>query len=115
MARVVAFIPDLLFGSNVLGALGAAGHDVVLAADADAARRELPGAQALVVDLTADPAARIEQVSAIPHDAVKTLAFYSHVEADVRARAQAAGFDLVVPRSRMAREGAALLAQLLGS
>src|ERR687898_899597 len=35
----------------------------------------------------------------------KTLAFYSHVDADVRRRALAAGFDLVVPRSRMAREG----------
>ena len=33
MARVVAFIPDLLFGSNVLGALQAAGHEPVLVAD----------------------------------------------------------------------------------
>jgi hypothetical protein len=43
----------------------------------------------------------------------RTLAFYSHVEAETRARAQEAGFDLVVPRSRMAREGPALVAQLL--
>jgi hypothetical protein len=28
-----------------------------------------------------------------------TLAFYSHVEADVRERAEQAGYDLVVPRS----------------
>ena len=34
---------------------------------------------------------------------MKTLAFFSHVEADVSALATAAGFDLVVPRSRMAR------------
>nr|MBA3747792.1 hypothetical protein [Solirubrobacterales bacterium] len=45
----------------------------------------------------------------------KTLAFYSHVDADVRTRAIAAGFDLVVPRSRMAREGAALAAGLLAA
>ena len=116
MARVVAFVPDLLFGSNVLGALGAAGHDAVLASDAEAVRRELPGAQALVVDLTADPTSRIEQVSAgIRSRGVKTLAFYSHVEADVRAQAEQAGFDLVVPRSRMAREGAALVTRLLSS
>jgi capsular polysaccharide biosynthesis protein len=44
---------------------------------------------------------------------VPTLAFYSHVETEVRERAQAAGFDLVVPRSRMAREGADLAARLL--
>ncbi len=115
MARVVALIPDLLFGSNVVGALGAAGHETVLVPDAEAARRELPDAQALVVDLTTDSTARIEQVSAIPHHDVKTLAFYSHVEQDVRTQAEQAGFDLVIPRSRMAREGAAVLARLLDS
>ncbi|MGN6868777.1 MAG: hypothetical protein ACTHMY_10275, partial [Solirubrobacteraceae bacterium] len=83
MARVVAFIPDLLFGSNVLGALSAGGHDAVLVSDGDALRRELAGAEALVVDLTADAGERIEQVSAIPHEQVKTLAFYSHVETEV--------------------------------
>jgi hypothetical protein len=115
VARVVAFVPDLLFGSNVLGALGAAGHETVLASDAEALRRDLPGTQVLIVDLTTDPGERIELVSATPHEGVKTLAFYSHVEVDVRASAQAAGFDLVVPRSRMAREGGALVAQLLES
>lgn len=115
MARVVAFIPDLLFGSNVLGALNAAGHETTLVSDGDAVRRELAGADALVVDLTADPAARIEQMTAIPRQNVKTLAFYSHVEQDVRAQAEQAGFDLVIPRSRMAREGAAIVTRLLES
>jgi hypothetical protein len=115
VARVVAFIPDLLFGSNVLGALNAAGYETSLVSDGDALRRELPGAAALVVDLTADAGARIEQVRATPHPGVKTLAFYSHVEADVRAQAEQAGFDLVIPRSRMAREGAALVARLVES
>jgi hypothetical protein len=45
--------------------------------------------------------------------AVPTLGFYSHVEADVRSQAEAGGFDLVVPRSRMAREGPALISRLL--
>jgi len=113
VTRVVAFIPDLLFGSNVLGALRAAGHDPVLVSDSDGLGRELPGAQMLIIDLTADPMARIEQVSRIPHEGVKTLGFYSHVEADVRAQAEQAGLDLVIPRSRMAREGAALVSRLL--
>jgi hypothetical protein len=113
VARVVAFTPDLLFGSNVLGALQAAGHEAVLVSDQDGLRRELPGAQALVVDLTADAGERIEQVGAIAHPGVRTLAFYSHVEAAVRSQAEQAGFDLVIPRSRMAREGAALLTRLV--
>jgi len=115
VARVVAFIPDLLFGSNVLGALRAAGHEAVLVSDAEAVRRELADAQGLVVDLTADARERLEQVSSLPRQGIKTLAFYSHVEADVRAQAERAGFDMVVPRSRMAREGASLLTRLIGA
>ena len=115
MARVVAFIPDLLFGSNVLGALTSAGHETVLVSDQAGLQRELPGADALLVDLTADAGERIGLLAATPHDRVKALAFYSHVEVDVRAQAEEAGFDLVIPRSRMAREGAALVTRLVGS
>jgi DNA-binding NarL/FixJ family response regulator len=107
VARVVAFIPDLLFGSNVVGALQTAGHEVNLssapAGDADV----------LVVDLTSDVAERIEAARAVKKPGLKTLAFYSHVEADVRRAAERAGFDLVVPRSRMAREGPALVQRLV--
>jgi len=116
VARVAAFIPDLLFGSNVVGALGAAGHEVALCADAAAVEREAPGADLLVIDLTADAPERLEAIGALAADGgldgVRTLAFYSHVEADTRALALDAGLDRVVPRSRMAREGAALVAAL---
>ena len=111
MARVIVFVPDLLFGSSVTAAVQAAGHDPILVGDPDQAKRELPGAGLLIVDLTADASQRIAQASAL--DGVPKLAFYSHVEADVRTQAEQAGFDLVVPRSRMAREGAALVSRLL--
>lgn len=113
MARVVAFVPDLLFGSNVVGALRAAGHEPVLVANADTLREDLIGADALVVDLTFDASERIEQVRIRRPPGVRTLAFYSHVETDVRERAEQAGFELVVPRSRMAREGGALIDRLV--
>jgi hypothetical protein len=51
-------------------------------------------------------------VRQVRRSGIPTLAFYAHVEADVRHRAEAAGFELVVPRSRMAREGAALVERL---
>jgi hypothetical protein len=64
-----------------------------------------------VVDLTDDPDARIAQSA----DAgIPRLGFYSHVEQDVRRRAEDAGFDRVVPRSRMNREAAVLVDALLG-
>ena len=92
--------PDLLFGSKVQGMLAAAGHEVVAVASAG----EAEGADALVVDLHT-AVDRLEDVPA--------LGFYSHVDQETRRRAEAAGFDRVVPRSRMAREGAALVEALL--
>lgn len=113
MARAVAFVPDLLFGSNVVGALQAGGHEPVLVSNAADLDGAMAGADVLIVDLTAEPAARIAAArAALETRSARTLAFYSHVEHDVRDQAQAAGFDLVVPRSRMARAAADLVSQL---
>jgi hypothetical protein len=109
VARVVAFVPDLLFGSKVQGMLAAAGHEVDLVSTADAARERVSGASVVVIDLTAGEPDVDGIVGAVP-----SLAFYSHVDTEVRARAEQAGYDLVVPRSRMAREGADLVGRLVG-
>lgn len=113
MARAVAFVPDLLFGSNVVGLLQAGGHDPVLVSNAAELADALDGADVLIVDLTADAADRIAAVGALA-SRPPTLAFFAHVEHDVRAQADAAGFELVVPRSRMARAGAELVTRLAG-
>lgn len=113
MARVLAHVPDLLFGSKVQGMLGAGGHEVALVASAPAVDEQIASNEVLVVDLTADDVAGIALLEGLRAsgslEGTRTLAFYSHVDADVRARALAAGFDLVVPRSRMAREGSSLV------
>lgn len=108
MARVVAHLPDLLFGSKVRGMLAAAGHDVQVAATAQAAAELLDGADLLVADLCEDAGDRLAALGG-SIAGVKTLAFYLHTDVDTRTAALATGFDLVVPRSRMAREGAALV------
>jgi hypothetical protein len=101
MARVALLCPDLLFGSKLQGALAAAGHEVVRAGDP---------ADLMLVDLTAEPEARIAEAAAA---GIPRLGFYSHVEQDVRRRAEAAGFERVVPRSRMAREAVGLVEGML--
>lgn len=101
MARVALLCPDLLFGSKLQGALRAAGHDVVDAGEP---------AELLVVDLTVDAEERIASTTGT---GMPRLGFYSHVEQDVRRAADAAGFERVVPRSRMAREAAALVDSML--
>jgi hypothetical protein len=113
VARVVAHLPDLLFGSKVQGMLAAAGHDVVVAGTVTDAVARLDGADLLVADLCEDAPARIAAATGRLGD-VRSLAFYLHTDVQTRTNALAAGFDLVVPRSRMAREGAALVDGLLG-
>jgi DNA-binding NarL/FixJ family response regulator len=117
MARVVAFTPDLLFGSRVQAMLDAGGHVVELVGEAGAVRGALTGATVLIVDLTDEEFRGAELVESLTADrsleGTRTLAFYSHVDVHVRQRAERAGFDLVIPRSRMAREGAELVSRLL--
>jgi hypothetical protein len=88
--KVALVCPDLLFGSKVEGALRAAGHEVT---------RETGGADVVVVDLDAG--------IPVPHG--PTVGFYPHVNQELRRRAEAAGYTAVVPRSRMARETAAVV------
>jgi CheY-like chemotaxis protein len=118
MARVAALIPDLLFGSKVQSALQAAGHEVDLIAGEVEAWDEVGGIDLLVIDLTSPDVDGVELFETLAtagelHE-VRTLGFFAHVEPDVRDRALQAGFDVVVPRSRMAREGAQLVDRLVG-
>ena len=105
MARVLAVVSDLMLGSRVSESLGSAGHEVGVVASLP----EVPpaGVELVVADLdVADP----EAVAGL---GPPVLGFYSHVEVEMRRRAEAAGVDLVVPRSRMARELPELVERLL--
>ncbi len=124
MAQVLVLTRDLLFGSQVQGALTLAGHDVTLIADEPRLAERLADpsgsvAEVLVVDLTdaeLDGAAAVQALTGSGAlDRTRTLGFYSHVDAQARERAERVGFDLVVARSRMAREGAELVAALVAS
>ena len=44
---------------------------------------------------------------------VRRLGFYPHVQPELKKRAEAAGFDMVVPRSRIARELPELVEKVL--
>lgn len=95
-----------MLASRVDGALTAAGHEVTVAA--------IPGEDAAGFDLIV---ADLEAVDPVAVAAVgpPSLGFYSHVDVETRRRAEEAGFDLVVPRSRMARELPDLAARLIAA
>jgi hypothetical protein len=96
MARIALVVPDLLFGSRIQGGVEAAGHEVVAPDSAP----DLVIADVEVVDPAAVAGPR-------------RLGFYPHVQPDLKRRAEQAGFDLVVPRSRIARELPDLVERLL--
>lgn len=107
MARVVAVATDLLLGSKVEAMLRASGHEVSLVPALAAA--PLEGADLIVADLDA------AEPEALVGVGVPVLGYYSHVEVETKRAAEAAGVDLAVPRSRMARELPELVERLLRS
>jgi hypothetical protein len=104
MARVLA-VADLMLGSKVEATLSAAGHEVTLSPSLQEA--DLDDVELIVADLDA------ENPEALVGLGVPVLGFYSHVNAETREVAEAAGVDLVVPRSRLAREMPELAKRLL--
>lgn len=106
MARIIALAPDLMFASRIEATLTAAGHEVELAASISEAPA-LERADLLVADLDR------ESADAVVGLGIPVLGFYSHVNTETRDSAEAAGVDLVVPRSRMAREMPELVERLL--
>jgi len=107
VARIVAVASDLLLGSKVEAMLGAAGHDVTLSPTLTGA--SLDDAELVVADLDAEDAEAFAKLD------VPVLGYYSHVNVETKQAAEAAGIDLAVPRSRMARELPQLVDQLLSA
>lgn len=107
MARVVAISADLLLGSKVEAMLTAAGHEVVLSSTLAGA--SLDDVKLIVADLDAADSQELAATG------IPVLGYYSHVDVEAKQAAEAAGVDLAIPRSRMARELPELAAKLLAA
>lgn len=105
MARILSISTDLMLGSKVEAQLSAAGHEVTTSPSIEESTWE--GIDLIVADLD------VENPEALVGLGMPVLGYYSHVDVDTREAARAAGVDLVVPRSRMARELPALAEGLL--
>ncbi len=107
MARVLSISTDLMLGSKVTETLTAAGHEVTSSPSVQEA--ELEGIELAVADLD------LGSAEALIGLGFPVLGYYSHVDVETKQAAEAAGVDLVVPRSRMARELPALAEKLLSA
>jgi hypothetical protein len=101
-ARVVLITRDLMFGSKVEAMAGQAGFDCLISAEVP----ERGDGDALwIVDLAQGDF----QPDEVAGRGAPVLAFFSHVDDEMRLAAKAAGLDQLVPRSRMARDGVELI------
>jgi hypothetical protein len=105
VARVLSISGDLMLGSKVEAQLSAAGHEVTTSPSIEEGTWE--GVDLIVADLD------VENPEALVGLGMPVLGYYSHVDVATKEAAEAAGVDLVVPRSRMARELPALAERLL--
>jgi hypothetical protein len=88
---------DLLLGSKITAAAQSAG--VAYRVVRDAAKLEGLAGERLIVDLNQDGALDAA-VAWKRAGGAKVIGFVSHVDAETIQRAQAAGLDQIVPRSR---------------
>jgi hypothetical protein len=105
VARVLSISSDLMLGSKVQETLTAAGHEVVASPSIEETTWD--GIDLIVADLD------VENPEALVGLGMPVLGYYSHVDVATKEAAEAAGVDLVVPRSRMARELPDLAKRLL--
>jgi hypothetical protein len=105
VARVLSIATDLMLGSKVQETLTAAGHEVVSSPSIE--QTTWGGIDLIVADLDA------ENPEALVGLGMPVLGYSSPVDVATKEAAEAAGVDLAVPRSRMARELPGLVEGLL--
>jgi hypothetical protein len=105
MARIAAFVQDLMLASRVRTSLEASGHEVEQDTELP---DELDGIDLVVADLDAVPPERLRDLG------VPVIGFYQHTDLDTKIRADEAGLTMTVPRSRMVRELPELVERALG-
>lgn len=103
MATIAVFVEDLMLSSRVTESLVAAGHHTVTAQGAEQAE----GVDLVVCDLDCVDHFEMAGLEA------PVIGFHSHLDQETRQQAEDAGIDLVIPRSRMARELPDLVARLV--
>lgn len=114
--RVVAAIDDLFFAAKVRATAAQVGVEIEFVRNAATLLRSVQqDPPALIIfDLQTeriDPFATVEALKADEQTRpLRTLGFFSHVQTDLLRRAQAAGFDQVLPRSAFTQRLPELLA-----
>ena len=112
---IIAVVDDLFFASKIRGTADQVGVALALPRSADGVietiQREAPSL--IICDLNSQKIDPIDLAKTLKADEatrnVPLLGFFSHVQTELQHRAEAAGFDSVMPRSAFTNNLARLL------
>jgi CheY-like chemotaxis protein len=118
MNKIVVIMSDLFFSAKINDAAKKFGMGVVVVRDpALALEKAQDGPPMVILDLNCQSARPLDLITKMKGDPstkdVPVVGFVSHVQVELRQKAEEAGCDLVVPRSVFAQDLAAILERFL--
>jgi DNA-binding NarL/FixJ family response regulator len=115
VSNVITFTTDLMFGSRISGAAEKVGVGDFMISTVPALQQTLDGGGVglVLVDMAMPDAVAQEAITAAARHSSSpaTVAYFSHVQTELRDAAIAAGAHQVMPRSQFVQELPKLLAQ----
>ena len=115
--NVLVVMADLFFSATIIDIARKLGMTVQLLKDREVVLEQIKAKPlAVIFDLNyaaADPIGLIQQIRANPEmQGIRTRGFVSHVQVELKSRAQKAGCDVVLPRSSFVQKLPGLLSTL---
>lgn len=113
--NVIAVVEDLFFASKIRGTAEALGVTVRFARSVEAVieTAQLDRPSLLICDLHSQKVDPLDLAAELKADeelrSIPLLGFFSHVQTELQRRAEAAGFDRVLPRSAFTKNLGAIL------
>ena len=113
--RVLILADDLIWSTRLIAHVRAAGADATPVRTLAALDQALPGADAVIVDLTARAYDGVDAVRRASQAGRRVLAVGQHDDAELRRRALDAGAERVHPYRKLFEDGPATLARWLAT
>jgi CheY-like chemotaxis protein len=112
MKTVLGVMSDLFFSARINDAAKSLGMTAIFVKDQAVALERLKEKPAVVIfDLNCSSADPLELIQAAKEAAISSIGFISHIQVDLKQKAQDAGCDTVVPRSVFAQKILELIQQ----
>ncbi len=117
-SQIIAVVDDLFFKSKIKAAANALGVRLLFVKDIDELDRQIKDKKPrlIIFDLNIKTLDSIDTIRTINTQDISkptTLGYYSHVDQALRKKAQDAGFNIVIPKSKFSMELSEILSEYI--